>query len=202
MASNELNVTNDVEAFNRWSTTYEDSWLQSVYFDRIHNGVLRLVTLESSPGCIVDVGCGTGRLLRKILKRWLHARLIGVDPAEGMVKKARQMMPDATFIVGPAESIPLPDASADLVFSTTSFHHWQDQQQGIREIRRVLRPGGQFILADVMFPSFLIPLFHHCHIRTPLEVRGMFEHAGLKVQKQQRIMLRHFLVTVGIKSDG
>ena len=87
-------------------------------FDRIHTGVLRFVTVKSAPGDIVDVGCGTGRLLRKIRERWPHARLTGIDPAEGMVKKARHLMPDAAFMVSPAECIPLPDASADLVFRT------------------------------------------------------------------------------------
>ena len=101
--------------------TYEESWFQYLYFDRIHTGVLRFVTVKSAPGDIVDVGCGTGRLLRKIRERWPHARLIGIDPAEGMVQKARHLMPDAAFMVSPAESIPLPDASADLVFSTDFF---------------------------------------------------------------------------------
>ena len=112
-----MDVSSDIEKFNRWSGTYEDSWFQYLYFDRIHTGVLRFVTVKSAPGDIVDVGCGTGRLLRKIRERWPHARLTGIDPAEGMVKKARHLMPDAAFMVSPAECIPLPDASADLVFS-------------------------------------------------------------------------------------
>ena len=189
----------DVQDFNRWSTTYEESWLQHLYFDRIHKRVLALVNVESAPVCIADIGCGTGRLLRKARGRWPHARLIGVDPAEGMVKKARLMMPDSVFIVSPAESIPLPDASVDLVFSTTSFHHWSDQLQGIREIGRVLRPEGQFILADIVPPPFFLRFLNHGHMCNPSEVREMFEQAGLEVQMQRRPLLGHFLVTVGIR---
>ena len=92
-----MNVTEDVEKFNCWSSTYEDSWLQYLYFDRIHKGVIRSVNVESAPGDILDIGCGTGRLLRKIRERWPYARLIGVDPAEGMVKRARAN--DAGFYV-------------------------------------------------------------------------------------------------------
>jgi ubiquinone/menaquinone biosynthesis C-methylase UbiE len=199
MISTEPDVNENVEEFNRWSGTYENSWLQRLYFDRIHNGVLDLVHVNTAPRCIVDVGCGTGRLLRKAHERWPDAQLIGVDPAEGMVSVARRLMPGSVFMVGPAESIPLPDASADLVFSTASFHHWQDQQQGIGEIRRILRPGGQFLLVDIVIPQFLLRFIHHGHIRSPAEVRTMFGHAGLEVQAQRRLMARHFLVTVGIR---
>ena len=196
-----MNVTEDVKKFNFRSSTYEDSWLQYLYFDRIHKGVLSLVNVKSAPGDILDVGCGTGRLLRKIRERWPYARLIGVDPAEGMVKKARQMMPDSTFIVSPAESIPLPDTSVDLIFSTTSFHHWSDQLQGIREIRRVLRPGGQFFVADVTPLPFFLRFVHRGHgqIRTQNEARKMFEQVSLEVQTQQRLLLGHILVTSGIR---
>jgi ubiquinone/menaquinone biosynthesis C-methylase UbiE len=199
MVFTEMNVTKDVEKFNRRSSTYEDSWLQRLYFDHIHKGVLGLVNVESAPVSILDVGCGTGRLLRKARERWPNARLIGVDPAEGMVNKARQLMRDSTFMVSPAESIPLPDTSVDLVFSTASFHHWSDQLRGIREIRRVLRPGGQFLLADIVPPPFILRVIHHGHMRNPTEVREMFEQEGLDVQVQRRLLLGHFLVTVGIR---
>jgi ubiquinone/menaquinone biosynthesis C-methylase UbiE len=199
MILTELSITNDVENFNRWSGTYEDSWLQRMYFDRIHNRVLNLANLRFASVSILDVGCGTGRLLRKARERWPHARIIGVDPAEGMVNKARQLMPESTFMVGPAESIPLQDASVDLVFSTASFHHWSDQLQGLREIRRVLRPGGQFLLADVVPPPFLLRFIHHGRMRNSSKVHEMFEQAGLKVRIQRRILLGHFLITVGIR---
>jgi ubiquinone/menaquinone biosynthesis C-methylase UbiE len=198
-----MDVSSDIEKFNRWSGTYEESWFQYLYFDRIHNGVLRFVMVKSVPGDIVDVGCGTGRLLRKIRERWPHARLTGIDPAEGMVQKARHLMSDAAFIVSPAESIPLPDASADLVFSTTSFHHWSDQAQGIREIRRVLRPGGQFVLSDIAPLPFFLRCVNrgHGHLRTRHEVQIMFEQADLEVQAQRRLMLGHIIVTSGIRKE-
>ena len=107
------------------------------------------------------------------------------------------MMPDSTFMICPAESIPLPDTSVDLIFSTASFHHWSDQLQGIREIRRVLRSGGQFFLADVASPPFFLRFGHHGQIRNRYEIRKMFEQVGLEVQTQQRLLLGHFLVTSG-----
>jgi len=187
-----------VQDFNRWSSTYEDSWLQRYYFDYVHQGVLNLVNSESAITSILDVGCGTGRFLRKIRERYPNAQLIGVDPAEGMIEKARQLMTSATFFIGPAESLPLPDASVDLALSTMSFHHWSDQLQGIREIKRVLSPNGQFLLA-VTSGLILSRFVCHGQMQNSGAVRTMFEQAGLEVRAQHHLMLRHILVTIGIR---
>jgi ubiquinone/menaquinone biosynthesis C-methylase UbiE len=109
------------------------------------------------------------------------------------------LMPEATFFLGAAESLPFPDASFDLAFSTLSFHHWADQQQGLRETGRVLRPGGRFILGDIIMPGVLSKLVHHFHPNDPAKIREMFTSAGLDVQMQKRVMGRFVLVTVGVR---
>src|SRR5262245_45907233 len=95
----------DVERFNRWADTYETSWA-SRFFDRVHQATLDLLARDAEvrPGAVLDVGCGTGRLLRAAARRWPGARLIGVDPAEAMVAVARRLTPDAEFHVASAES--------------------------------------------------------------------------------------------------
>jgi ubiquinone/menaquinone biosynthesis C-methylase UbiE len=190
--------TDDVREFNLRSATYESSWEQWLFFDRLQRAVLGLVESGANPESILDVGCGTGRLLRKAGKRWPNARLIGVDPAGGMIEKARLLMPDATFYVSMAESLPLPDASADLAFSTASFHHWRDKAQGVREVRRVLRPRGRFFLADIWPPLGLSRIFRHFRVNEPARVRDIFVRAGLNVQAQRKLMGRFLLVTTGI----
>jgi ubiquinone/menaquinone biosynthesis C-methylase UbiE len=152
---------------------------------------------QVNPKNIVDVGCGTGRLLRKARERWPDAQLIGVDPAEGMVEKARFLMSSATFCVGMAESLPLPDASADFVFSTMSYHHWVDQVEGVSEITRILRPKGHLFLADIWPPMGLAKVIRHFKSNDPARVREVFAQAGLKTQAQRRRMGLWLLVTIG-----
>ena len=79
----------------------------------------------------------------------------------------------------------------------------QTRSQGIREIRRVLRPGGQFFLSDIAPLPFFLRFVNrgHGHLRTRHEVRTMFEQAGLEVQAQRRLMLGHILVTSGIRRE-
>ena len=189
--------SDDVQYFNRRSLTYETSLEQWFFFDRIQKAVLNMVEKESTPEVVLDVGCGTGRLLRKVRERWPIARLIGVDAAAGMIEKARQLMPYALFYISKAESLPLPDASVDLVFSTASFHHWQDKEKALREIKRVLRLGGRFFLADIWPPLGLSMFSHHFQSNDPARIRKTFADAGLHVKEQKRQLRLWLLITVG-----
>ena len=187
----------DVEYFNRRSLTYENSLEQWLFFDRFQRRVLNMVEKGYSPNTILDVGCGTGRLLRKAREYWPKTQLIGVDPAAGMIENARRLMPDAKFYVSQAESLPLPDASVNLVFSTASFHHWQDQEKGLREIKRVLQPGGLLFLADVWPPLGLSKLIRHFRTNNPSAIRETLMHAGFQVRDQRKWWTLWLVVTVG-----
>jgi ubiquinone/menaquinone biosynthesis C-methylase UbiE len=189
----------DVQRFDRWSSTYEDSWLQRWLFDRVHQRVLAIGAQGPEPETILDVGCGTGRLLRAAQRRWPRARLLGVDPAPGMVDVARRLNPAATFHVGAAEALPLPDATADLALSTISFHHWRDQAAGVREVARVLRPGGRFLLADFVTPAWIARLTRNPRVHTRAELSALVAQAGLAVVTQEPVLGRYVVATVGAR---
>jgi len=191
----------DIQEFNRRAATYETSRRQSYIFDRVQAIVLELAKIQSRPDAILDVGCGTGRLLRKAKEQWPNARLVGVDAAEKMIEQAKQLFPRAEFHVAMAESLPLPDSSVDLAFSTLSFHHWTSQAKGVSEVARVLTPQGRFLLADIVPPFGLSFFASHFKRNNPKKMRKMFVEAGLNVELQRRPWLwsRFLVVTVGIK---
>jgi ubiquinone/menaquinone biosynthesis C-methylase UbiE len=190
----------DIERFDQWSSSYENSWLQGAFFDKTHKAALALAaSIVHQPESVLDVGCGTGRLLRRAYRYWPEAQLIGVDPAQGMIEKAKLLTPNATFFTAMAESLPLKDNSVDFAISTTSFHHWQDQAAGIREIARVLRPEGYFMLVDVSLPNWLVRVFRPKRVHSPAQLRTLFTQAGLQVQTQQTLAWRRWLATVGKK---
>lgn len=101
---------------------------------------------------VVDVGCGTGAALRQAAQQVTKGALIGIDPVARMVEIAREHSAGHAaaermeFRQGSAEDLPIEDARADYVFAFDSFDHWQDPMQGLSEVRRVLRPGGQFVV--------------------------------------------------------
>ena len=192
----------DVQEFNRRAATYENSHSQSYFFDRIQKIVLDLARNEERTEVVLDVGCGTGRLLRKAKEKWPNARLIGVDAAEKMIEEATRLFPEAEFHVAMAEALPLPDASVDLAFSTLSFHHWANQAKGVSEIARVLRPQGSFLMADIVTPFGLSVFVRHFRQNNPVKIRELFVKAGLNVELQQRPWRwsRLLAVTVGRKA--
>jgi ubiquinone/menaquinone biosynthesis C-methylase UbiE len=205
-AHESLKMTNrpeseNVQSFERRSSTYEDSLFQGLFFDRIHRIALNSIPAEINPESIMDIGCGTGRLLRKAAIRWPTARLIGVDPAEGMVKEARRLTIGAQFYVSSAESLPLPDESVDLVMSTVSFHHWRDQVQALKQVARVLHPGGIFVLADILWPYGLQKIIRHGRLVNSTILSEMFALSGLNIQLQRRRMSRFLLVTIGKREN-
>jgi ubiquinone/menaquinone biosynthesis C-methylase UbiE len=187
----------DVQEFNRRATTYENSTRQRFFFNRVQKAVLSLVAADAKPQAILDVGCGTGRLLRELRARWPNAKLVGVDPAEGMIAQAKQRLPEAEFYVSMAESLPLPEASVDFVFSTLSFHHWADPAKGVREVARVLRLGGCFFLADMWLPLGLSRVVGHFQRSNPAKIKKLFVDAGLVVEEQRRFRWLWLTATVG-----
>jgi SAM-dependent methyltransferase len=92
---------------------------------------------------IVELGSGTGKFTRAL--RPLGAAIVAVEPMAGMRAEFRQRVPDVPVIEGNAEAIPLPDGIADAVVVAQAFH-WFRTGPALREIARVLRPGGVLVL--------------------------------------------------------
>jgi ubiquinone/menaquinone biosynthesis C-methylase UbiE len=144
-----------VATFNKEAPTYDERHGASCGV--AHGIALAAVTARGVvPERVVDVGCGTGALLATVARTWPGAALTGVDPAAAMIGIARDRLPAAELRVANAESLPLPDDSADLVLSTTSFNHWTDHPAALREIARVLVPGGLAVVVEHGPPGPLV----------------------------------------------
>jgi ubiquinone/menaquinone biosynthesis C-methylase UbiE len=148
----------DVAAFGERAEGYEEGWLGRLH-QEIADRTADLAMAEvPAPRRVLDVGCGTGYLLRRIAARAPHAaELVGVDAAAQMVRVAQDATADprVRFLAGTAEHLPGPGGVFDLVVTTTSFDHWADQQAGLHECARVLTPGGCLVLVDQFSPLYL-----------------------------------------------
>lgn len=97
---------------------------------------------------VLDVACGTGVLTREIASRvGATGRVAGVDPNPGMLAVARQLAPAIEWREGVAESLPFPDRSFDAVVSQFGLMFFPDRRQALREMLRVLVPGGRLAVA-------------------------------------------------------
>jgi len=184
----------DVGRFDQWAATYDRHWMQRWLFTPVQRVVLDLTAAEvPAPAAILDVGCGTGRLLRALQARFPAARLEGVDAADGMVAEARRAAGTDSplhFQVALAESLPFADGSFDVVTSTVTFHHWSDQAQGVAEVRRVLRPKGRWILADFIASgpaAFVLRTLHADRMPELRRLERLLDGAGLEIVARRSV---------------
>ena len=116
------------------------------------NGDARLAARLSGMGSgdtVVDIGCGPGVAVRHAAR--LGAMVIGVDPAPvmlGVAKLLTRRRGRVRYIKGAVEAVPLPDGSASVLWSIATVHHWSDIDGGLREVRRVLLPGGRLVAME------------------------------------------------------
>jgi SAM-dependent methyltransferase len=175
--------------FDRRASSYQDSPLQQFLFVPVQQTALRLARqLQPQVRRVLDVGCGTGQLMRRARPCYPTAQLIGVDLAGQMVATARAITLtrlDVRYVHGRAECLPFTDDVFDLVFTTLSLRHWTDPSAGIAEIGRVLTPGGLLVLADVL-PSChrrgpALPMLRHRHAIVPADLGAVLAAHRLAV---------------------
>ena len=110
-----------------------------------------LVLDAAEVGCdqaVLDVGCGTGAAAEAALERTgSGGRVAGVDPKEEMLDAARNKDVPIEWHAGSAEKLPLPDGSFDAVISQFALMFFEDPSQALREMVRVLRPGGRIAVS-------------------------------------------------------
>jgi SAM-dependent methyltransferase len=126
-------------------------------FGSFFRGIASDIAAAASPAAkVLEVGCGPGHL--SILLARDHALdVTGLDLDLAMIEHAIRNAASGsdaggrrpTFVVGDVAALPFEDSAFDLVVSTLSMHHWSDPVAGLREIHRVLRPGGKALIWDL-----------------------------------------------------
>jgi SAM-dependent methyltransferase len=114
----------------------------------------RLVAQADPPrgGRVLEIGCGTGNVLAAMARARPDVTLIGLDPDAAALERARRKLPGSVRLEqGYADDLPLPDGGVDRVLSALMFHHLPPEEQAgaLREVRRVLVPGGSLHLVDM-----------------------------------------------------
>lgn len=104
-------------------------------------------SLKGAPQSALDVGCGEGRFCRMLRERGVAAT--GIDPTEALVAEAQLRDPSGDYRLGRAEALDFPDAAFDLVVSYLTLIDIEDAAKAIREMARVLKPGGALVVAHI-----------------------------------------------------
>jgi ubiquinone/menaquinone biosynthesis C-methylase UbiE len=151
---------------------------------------------------LLDMACGNGRFLSQILEAFPKLKATGLDLSPAYVSEAKTRLsvwPQAEIVIGQAESAPFDDASFDLVSCVYLFHELPPKVRlaVAKEIVRVLKPGGVFVLADSLqwddtpdlnqmleyFPIGFHEPFYASYLRE--ELKALFAEAGLVCEETE-----------------
>lgn len=139
----------------------------------------------------LEIGTGKGRMLRELLRLGLHAR--GIENNAWMVAEGRRLHGDLPVTLVSDHAIPFPDASFDVVLSFDVFEHIAESDAHLREVRRVLVPGGRYLLQTpnkwtnsvfetIRWRSFSAWRKDHCALHSYAQARRRFATNGFEVE--------------------
>lgn len=148
--------------------------------------------LELSPQHnVLDIGCGGGAALSKLAETVTEGHLTGLDYSPVSVAEAAKTNTAAIaagrmeIIAGSVSAMPFADASFDRIITVESFYFWPSPPDDLREVRRVLKPDGRFLLIADIYGRDDLPEYDRENIRkydlfnpTPEELRQLLTDAG------------------------
>jgi len=140
--------TNPVRTeYDRIAVNYDSRWRS--YIEATLNAVLKAVRFQGDE-VVLDVPCGTGELEQRLLAEWPDLRITGADISKGMLAQAMEKDESSRvrWVEADVTKLPMQDQIFDCVICANSFHYFRTPNEALSEIRRVLRPGGRFILLD------------------------------------------------------
>ena len=134
---------------------------------------------------MLDIGCGGGATLKRLLKRSPEGMVYGIDISEESVVKAKnvnkQLLNKQVFVrQGSADSLPWKDQKFDVVTAVETVYFWPNLPQCFQEVKRVLKPGGQFaiMLEVIEGDSIWTNVVEGMTVYSPEMLKDMLEQAG------------------------
>ena len=168
------------------------------------NWGLKLINIQDG-WKMLDIGCGGGATLQRLLKRSKDAQVYGIDISEESVAKARKVnakvLDKQVFVTqGSAEMLPYKDGKFDLVTAVETVYFWPNLPDCLQEVRRVLKPGGKFaIMVEVVDSnSKWISVVEGMTAYSPEELKKLLEEAGFTQTEIHRMKPSNATI-IGVK---
>ena len=132
------------EGYAAWAATYDDHDNATI---ALEEPAVAALLAGVAPGRALDVGCGTGRHTARLAATGHD--VVGIDPSEEMLGRARERLPGVEFRAGGFDALPAQDAQADLVVCALALSHVPSLQAPVAELARVLAPGGLLVVSNI-----------------------------------------------------
>jgi ubiquinone/menaquinone biosynthesis C-methylase UbiE len=181
------------KAFNQQAVTYDQD-MRGQYAWSLYPILLEKLS-DISYYSALDLGCGTGEMIKMILEQDAQKSLTGIDLSEKMLEIAKGKLNDrAKLLLGDSEHLSFQDGTFDVVYCNDSFHHYPAPENVLAEVKRVLKTGGLFLMGDCWQPFIgrtIMNFYMKCSnegdvkIYSEQEIRFMFEKYFINVQWEQ-----------------
>lgn len=164
---------------------------------------------DKSVSKILDTGTGTGDFIEVLKEVFPKAKITGIDPNTESLQEAAIKYPELTFAEMNAEKLEFTDNSFDLASISMALHHLPDIQKSLKEMQRVVKPGG-WIIVNELFSDNLNPaeevhkMFHHFRSKIGVshnetfkkdEIRAIVNASGIDIQFDFEYHLEPVLLT-------
>ena len=178
--------------FDTWASGFEDRRI-SPWFQYTQSLAIDALGLRPDSR-VLDVGCGTGFAVRQVATRVGAGRACGIDISPAMIEQARARVPQALaarieFREASSSSIPYENGAFTHILCTNSFHHYPEPVAVLREMQRVLVPGGRIAIFEnapdlslyTRLWDLLLRTFERGHVRyyTSNQLKALLQQAGL-----------------------
>lgn len=114
--------------------------------------------ISNRAGRILDVACGPGASTRRLLRYYAPDQISGINISENQLAAARERAPGCSFLLMDAAQLGFADDQFDAVICVEAAFHFNTRERFLREVLRVLKPGGSLVLTDMLFRGFLKPI--------------------------------------------
>lgn len=143
---------NSKVAFNQQAATYDND-IKGQHARYLYPVILKKLS-EIPYHTALDLGCGTGEMMRLILQQNKDKSLYGIDLSEKMLEVAKEKLGNhVNLILSDSEQLPFSDSFFDVVYCNDSFHHYPAPDKVLSEVYRVLKPNGIFVMCDCWQPT-------------------------------------------------
>jgi ubiquinone/menaquinone biosynthesis C-methylase UbiE len=141
-----------------WADRYESLWVQKYSLGPTRRAIMQVLEKFVRPGVslsVLDMGCGTGQMLREIKQKWpSEVHCLGVDAASQMIKIAREKSEGIEFRVANIEDFQVAAESLDLIICAHSLPYYTRQAEAVAKLAGFLKKDGLLLLAQASANSF------------------------------------------------
>lgn len=197
-----------IKEYTHLASQYDRRW--AFYIEATLHETLKRLNIKPTDR-LLDIGCGTGTLLKEISLKYPSNNLVGIDISKEMLRVAyNKQIENGNLVTGDALHLPFHSRSFDVIVSCNTFHYFYKPEECLREIARILKPQGTIVITDwcddyivCRLCNLFLRIFNRAHFKTYglNECKRLLQDAGYRNVKADRYKINWLWGLMTIKAQ-